>query len=145
MLSEKIPTQQTQFALIREVNGSSIYVDRSNGIVKICWEDVVDKETAIDIIYALMKLMRSGLFNKILMTRDNLTSFTDEANAWMRDFLLTNRYKFNYKISRVAGVTPNAFAANIFSNFIKTAIQVIFPGIKISNFEFEESAIEWLV
>ena len=136
---------QTNFLLIKERNGSCIYVDKKAGIVKITWLEIVDQDTATEIIHTLVKLMKSGLFSKILMTRDDLTRFTDEANIWMRDFLMENRYKFNYKISRIAGVTPDAFRANIFSNFIKTALQVIFPGIKISNFEFEESAMEWLV
>ncbi len=130
--------------LIKERNGSSVHVDKKNGIVKITWFEIVDRETAVEIIYTLMKLMKSGLFHKILMSRDGFTRFTDEANIWMRDFLLSNRYKFNYRISRIAGVTPEAAKANVFANFIKQAIQVIFPGVKISNFEFEESAMAWL-
>ncbi|MEP1093682.1 MAG: hypothetical protein ABJG78_01155 [Cyclobacteriaceae bacterium] len=135
---------QTTLQLFRERNGSSIHVDKRTGIVKITWVEIVDQETAMEIIQTLVKLMNSGIFFKILMARDHSTRFTDEANAWMRNFLLTNRYKFNYKISRIAGVTPDALRANVFSNFMKTALQVIFPGIKISNFEFEESAIAWL-
>ena len=135
---------KTDLSLFRERNGSSIHVDKTTGIVKVTWVDVVDQETAMEIIHSLAKLMGSGIFYKILMTRGDNTRFTDEANVWMRDFLLTNRYRFNYKISRVAGVTPDALRANVFSNFIKTALQVIFPGIKISNFEFEESAMAWL-
>ncbi len=130
--------------LIKERNGSCVYVDKKNGIVKITWVKIVDRETAVEIIHTLMKLMKSGLFHKILMSRDDFTRFTDEANFWMRNFLLSNRYKFNYKISRIAGVTPDAARANVFANFIKQAIQVIFPGVKISNFEFEESAMAWL-
>lgn len=135
---------KTNLSLFRKRNGSSIHVDKRTGIVKVTWVDIVDQETAMEIIHSLAKLMNSGVFYKILMTRANNTRFTDEANDWMRDFLLTNRYKFNYKISRVAGVTPDVFRANVFSNFMKTALQVIFPGIKISNFEFEESAMAWL-
>ncbi len=130
--------------LIKERNDSCVFVDKENGIVKITWVEVVDKETAMEIIHTLIKLMKSGMFHKILMRRDDFTRFTDEANIWMREFLLSNRYKFNYKISRIAGVTPNAARANVFANFIKQAMQVIFPGVKISNFEFEESAVAWL-
>lgn len=121
-----------------------MHIDKENGIVKITWVEIVDKETAGEIIYTLVKLMKSGMFHKILMSRDDFTRFTDDANTWMRNFLLSNRYKFNYKISRIAGVTPDAARANVFANFIKQAIQVIFPGVKIVNFEFEESAVAWL-
>lgn len=126
------------------MNGSCLYVDKVNSIVKISWIDVVDEETAKEIILGLVKIMKAGMAYKILMTRDDSTRFTDEASVWMRNYILTNRYRFNYRISRIAGVTPDAFRANMFANFIKTALQVIFPGIKISNFEFEESAMEWL-
>lgn len=135
----------TQFVLLKECNGSTVSVDKRNGIVKITWTAIVDQETAQEMIYTLLHLMKSGVFKKILMSRDGFTRFTEEANFWMKDFLLSNRYKFNYKISRIAGVTPDASRANIFANFIKTALQVIFPGVKISNFEFEESAMAWLV
>jgi len=134
----------TTLRLFKERNGSSIHVDKRTGILKITWVEIVDQETAMEIIQTLVKLMNSGIFLKILMTRDDNTRFTDEANVWMRQFLLTNRYKLNYKISRIAGVTPDVSRANAFSNFMKTALQVIFPGIKISNFEFEESAMDWL-
>ncbi|MEQ9403636.1 MAG: STAS/SEC14 domain-containing protein [Cyclobacteriaceae bacterium] len=144
VLTKKVKTQP-RFALLKQRDGSSIHLDKKNGIVKITWVGIVDQETAREMIHTLAYLMKSGMFNKILMSRDDFTRFTDEANYWMRDFLLSNRYKFNYKISRIAGVTPEAFRANIFANFIKTALQVIFPGVKISNFEFEESAMEWLV
>ena len=133
------------FELVKHKNGTSLYVSKENGIVKVEWIGVVEVATAGEMILTLMKLMKSGMFHKILMTRDEATKFTDDANQWMRDFLLGNRHKFNYKISRVAGVTPEAFKANIYSHFIKTALQVIFPGMKISNFEFEESAIDWLM
>lgn len=145
LASENVLSVEDQFVLLKKCNGSSISIDKKNGIVKITWQGIVDKETAQELIYKLLHLMKSGMFKKILMSRDDLTRFTDEANHWMKDFLLSNRYKFNYKISRIAGVTPNASRANIFANFIKTALQVIFPGVKISNFEFEESAIDWLV
>ena len=88
--------------------------------------------------------LKTGNYNKILATREDFSSFTDEAVVWMRNFILINRYKFTFNISRIAGVTPDVYRANIFANFIKAALQVIFPGVKISNFEFEESAIDWL-
>ncbi len=140
----KIGTTEINLVLVKERNGSCVHIDKENGIVKITWVEIVDKETAGEIIYTLVKLMKSGMFHKILMSRDDFTRFTDDANTWMRNFLLSNRYKFNYKISRIAGVTPDAARANVFANFIKQAIQVIFPGVKIVNFEFEESAVAWL-
>ncbi len=132
------------FTLVAERANSCVYVDETHGIVKITWFGKVDQQTAITIIHALVKQMQAGICNKILVTREDNSSFTVEAIEWMRGFLLDNRYRFRFKVARIAGVTPEAGRANIFANFIKTAIQVIFPGVKISNFEFEDSALAWL-
>ena len=136
---------QTHFVIVKQRNGSCVYVDKENGIVKVSWVGITERETVIEIVHALVNEMKTDMFHKILITRDDATNFTDEAIVWMRNYLLINRYKFNFKISRVAGVTTDVTRANLFANFIKTALQVIFPGIKITNFEFEESAMEWLV
>lgn len=139
------PTNTIDLVLVKRRNGTCLHIDDINGIIKITWVEIVDRETVIEIVQSLVEQMHSGFFNKILVVKEGDTSFTDDAIVWMRNYLLINRYKFNFKISRVAGVTSDATRANLFANFIKTSLQVIFPGIKITNFEFEESAVDWLL
>lgn len=143
--AHNIPLHLPHFTLIKKCGESCLYKDKELGIVKIQWVEAVTEEMAKEVIKGLVQLLQSGDFSKVMMIKDEHTVFAQEATTWMRSFLLTNRGLFSFKVSRIAGVTPDVFRANIFANFIKTALQVIFPGVKISNFEFEESAIDWLV
>ena len=134
----------SRFELILERNENCVYVSDEIGIVKVVWANRIDRDTAMLVINSLVKQLQSGRCQKILVTREDSASFTTEAVDWMRKFLLANRFNFRFKVARIAGVTTETNRVKLFANFIKTAIAVIFPGVKISNFEFEDSALDWL-
>ncbi|MEP1095857.1 MAG: hypothetical protein ABJG78_12150 [Cyclobacteriaceae bacterium] len=136
--------QSYHFSLIKEIKGSSMFLDASSGIAKIYLVNVVDQETVIDLIQSLHIEFERGRCNKIILNEEDLDSYAEGTRDWMKDFLLENRDKFTFRISAVARVTDDVVRANFFTNYIKTAVQVIFPGIRMSNFESEEAAIEWL-
>lgn len=94
--------------------------------------------------FAIQQLKLTGS-SKLLIDRTTPHQFSDEANTWMKDFLLGNRHKFELKLTRVALVSPESKRIGMYAHFMKTAFQVIFPGVKIASFEFEDSAIEWMV
>lgn len=132
------------FSLVKEINGSSIFLDSEMGIAKIYLVDVVSLDTAIDLIQSLHIQLETGACSKILLNEEDLDSYEEGTRDWMKDFLLENRDKFEFRISTVARVTEDVIRANFFTNYIKTAVQVIFPGIRLSNFESEEAALDWL-
>lgn len=132
------------FALISKSEGCRLSAAAKQGMLKLEFIGLVDVTTIKALAKTGIEKISNEGFHKVLLDDTAKHEFTNEANEWIRDFLLTNRHKFDFKISRVAIVTPDSNKMNLYANFMKTAFQVIFPGVQIASFEFEESAVEWM-
>ena len=81
----------TQFELIKKKNGSFLFVDEKNRIVKITWYDKVDLDTAQTLLDHGADLIESGYYKNILLNRKELKEFSTEARIWIKNDLLINR------------------------------------------------------
>ena len=132
------------FQQLTKRTGGILLISKSEEIIKLELVGTVDAKTAKYLIgYTFQQLKLNG-YTKLLINRTNPHTFTDEANSWMKDFLLGNRHRFELKLTRVAIVSLESKSIGLYAHFMKTAFQVIFPGVKIASFEFEDSAVEWI-
>ncbi len=131
---------------IFEKNNSQLLVDRTNKIVFVEWQGEVEIETAQSILNGGADLIEDGSANKILLDRKNLIEFTKETSKWIKDDLLRNRGKELVKqVEKVASVRSQTTMGNLFANVVSAAIRIIFPGIRMKNFEEKGEALEWLL
>lgn len=135
----------TSFQLIDKKSASSLYLDEQANVLKLECNGHFDLPSIRFFLDSILKVMKESGSRRIMIDRSSNPSFSMEANEWMKEFLLTNRHKFRINLARVAIVTNDTYKFNLYSNFMKSAFQIIFPGVQISAFEFEESAFEWLL
>ncbi|MEP1095856.1 MAG: hypothetical protein ABJG78_12145 [Cyclobacteriaceae bacterium] len=134
------------FEVILELNGSIVAVDYESKIVKIEWHGVVDLDTATELLEKGADMIESGYCNRLLLNRENLKEFSTEARVWIKQDLLKNRGKrLVRKVGKVATVRSSSAMGSIFANFISSGIQLVFPSLKLSNFDSENEAFDWLV
>ncbi|MEP5613660.1 MAG: hypothetical protein ABJP45_15520 [Cyclobacteriaceae bacterium] len=134
------------FEVILELNSSVVSVDYESKIVKIEWHGVVDLNTASLLLEKGADMIESGYCTKLLLNRENLQEFSTEARLWIKQDLLNNRGKrLVRKVSRVATVRSASAMGGVFANFISSGIKLVFPSLKLSNFDSENEAFDWLV
>lgn len=134
-----------KFETIAARSGSSALVDLKNKIVKIEWHGIVDLGTASEILNHGAGLIEKGHCNKLLLNRKNLVEFTADARLWIKqDLLIKRAQKLVSRVERVATVNPSSTMGNVFANFLTTGIKIVFPNLRISKFDSEEAAIDWL-
>lgn len=134
-----------QFELEVQKNQGAILLSKSDGVIKIEFHGVVDLATAKFIVKTTLETMKHQKFHRLLVNRAQVERFTSDANIWLKAFLVENRHKFNLKITRVAIVSKESHKIGLYTNFMKTAFQIIFPGVKLASFEFEDSALDWIL
>ena len=134
----------TSFQLISQKSSSSLYLDEQGKVLKLECNGHFDLPSIRHFLNAILKVMKESGSRRIMIDRSSDPSFSMEANEWMKEFLLTNRHNFRINLKRIAIVTNDTYKFNLYTNFMKSAFQIIFPGVQISAFEFEESAVEWL-
>lgn len=139
-------SETSGFETICEKSGSLTLVDLKNKIVKIEWHGTVDLTTAKEILTKGADLIEAGHCNRLLLNREGLAAFSTEARIWIKqDLLRTRAKKLVSKVQKVATVSAATSIGKIVSNFVSTAIKLVFPGLQMSKFEGEGAAMDWLV
>lgn len=134
------------FETIMEVNGSGVFVDYENGIVKIEWHGEVDLSTASVLLEKGADMIESGFCHRLLLNREGLKEFSTEARLWIKNDLLKNQgSKLVRKVSKAATVRSTTVKGSIFADFISSGIQLVFPNLRLSSFDSEDEAFDWLV
>ncbi|MEO9872626.1 STAS/SEC14 domain-containing protein [Ekhidna sp.] len=140
-----LPPIQT-FDFVSEENGSLLLLNKELRIVKIEWHGRVDAHTASEILNKGADLIEKGICTRLLLNRKELDEFTKEARQWIKDDLLKKRAKsLVHKVEKVATVKSVTKMGNLFATILSTATRIVFPGLKMNNFDTEEEAISWMV
>ena len=146
MLSQEkeIDTAYFQFVIVK--GHSSLLIDKPNKILKVIWSGEVDKDTASVLLTRGADLVEAGSASKLLLNRKELMHFSKGAKNWIKEVLLKQRAKkLVNKVLKVATVKSSSAIGNLFSNVITSAIRMIFPNLKMNQFETEEEALYWLL
>ena len=146
MLSQEkeIDTAYFQFVIVK--GHSSLLIDKPNKILKVIWSGEVDKDTASVLLTRGADLVEAGSASKLLLNRKELMHFSKGAKNWIKEVLLKQRAKkLVNQVLQVAIVKSSSAIGNLFSNVITSAIRMIFPNLRMNQFETEEEALYWLL
>lgn len=139
-----MPFNQLSFQRLTKREGCILHFCKTEEIIKFELVGKVDLEAIQHVTGFVFQQLKLTGSTKLLIDRTTPHQFSDEANGWMKSFLLGNRHRLNPKLTRVAILSSEAKKMGMYAHFMKTAFQVIFPGVKLASFEFEDSAIVWM-
>lgn len=134
------------YTILKEVNGSTVSLNKEKDIVRIEWDGVVDIEEAKTILTIGADQIEKGTAKNLLLNRKNLEEFSTAARLWIKEDLLKGRAKKLVKqVHKVAMVNASSTMGSVFANFISTAIKLVYPNLSMSKFQSEDEALEWLL
>lgn len=138
--------QKVAFKLLKRFGENKLYLDEDLGIVKVSWHGMVDQQEAAAILSKGADLLEVGLANKLLLDRKHLIEFTTEARIWIKNEIIKRRgNKLIKRLNRLATVNADSSRGSVFSNFLTSAIKIVYPNLKTGRFKTVEEAINWLI
>lgn len=136
--------QESHFETLKEINGSKFEYDKLNGIPRITWQGDVGIEEASVLVTLGADYVEFHGCRKLLLDRSSLLEFDTEARMWIKDLLKTRAKRIVKMVDKLAIIKPHSAKGSIFSNFIASAIGLVFPGLEMMKFDSEEEAVSWL-
>ena len=135
-----------KFKIVKKVEGSIFSLDPKNKISRISWFGEVTEETASKLLTLGADSGEFHGYNKLILDRRELTEFTTEARVWIKhDLLKTRAKKIVNKVDKVAFIGSRNTRGNIFSNFLSSAIGLVFPKLEMERFVDLREAIKWSI
>ena len=139
-------TSPGTYRVIIRMKGSCLSIDRMNKIVKVDWKGTVDLATTKLLLTQAADLIEADEAKRLLLNRKNLTEFSKQARLWIREELLMKRAKLIvHKVEKIAAVKSSSDMGKVFAHIISTSIKVVFPRLKLVEFQSEEDARHWLI
>ena len=132
------------FELVEELNESLLMYDPHKKTAKIYWNGDVDKETAKSILSKVLELIEEETATRLLLSREFLSEFTDDARTYMESLLKEKESVMVRNLERVAIVKPDSKKGNLFASLVTSSIKLIVPRLIMKQFSSEEEASEWL-
>lgn len=133
------------FIIKKEMNGSRFEQDKANGISRITWYGKVDMETARTLLTYGADSVEFHGYKKLILDRSNLTEFETEARVWIKGLLKSRAKTIVQMVEKVAMINAKTTKGLIFSNFIASAISMVFPDLTMKKFENEAESIAWIM
>ncbi len=143
---DQLMNLKLSYVILREDMGSYVSINKTEKIIRIEWNGIVDEEVAKNILTVGADQIANGNATSILLNRRNLKEFSTAARLWIKEDLLKNRAKALVKnVDKVATVNSVSSMGAIFANFISSAIKLVFPNLSMKKFQTEDEALEWLL
>lgn len=134
-----------KFIIKKEINGSRFELDNVNNISRITWSGNVNFETAKELLTLGADSVEILGYDKLLLDRSALTEFETEARVWIKGLLKTRAKKIVKNVSKVAMINAKSAKGSLFSNFIGSAISMVFPDLQLKKFNSVEESLAWLL
>ncbi len=129
-----------------KIDGNEVYVEHKNGIVKVVWDGRVNHEIASSLLTYTADLVEGGLISTILLDRQNLIHFDNEARNWIKnEFLSTRCNELAHLIKKVAIINESSFAAQLYGKKVTNNLEGTFPNLPIMKFDRMEDANKWIL
>ena len=146
-MSEIVQTRiDCKFKIVKKLEGSVFSLDPKNKISRISWSGEVSENTARTLLTLGANSVEFHGYNKLILDRRELTEFSTEARVWIKhDLLKTRAKKIVNRVEKVAFIGAKNTRGNIFSNFLSSAIGLVFPKLDMERFQDLRQAVIWLI